>query len=217
MQLKVLSHWRRRRRDWSVAATRATRETKKWLALSPRRLLGDVSRGDNQSRGRRRDVSETSSQLRGSLRHLRPYLIGLETRWRLESPLVAETSPRRLLETSRVSGESREIQTCSIFLKTSFSLQQVSETSPRPAGDVAATSPRPAGDVAATSPWFPAGLGDVAETSPRQTCWRLEKVSQKIEQVSISRDSPETRLVSRRRRGDVSATSGDSSRQLVAT
>ena len=41
--LKGLSHWRRRRRDsrdWSVAATRATRETKTWLALSRR---GDVS------------------------------------------------------------------------------------------------------------------------------------------------------------------------------
>ena len=63
---------------------------------------------------------------------LRPYLTGLETRWRLESPLVAETSQRRLLETSRVSGESREIQTCLIFFFGDFfSLQQVSETSPR--------------------------------------------------------------------------------------
>ena len=59
--------------------------TKKWLALSPRRRLGDVAEtypdklGDNQfariSRGRRRDVSgsrgdvsETSSQLRRRLR-----------------------------------------------------------------------------------------------------------------------------------------------------
>ena len=40
-----------------------------------------------------------------------------------------------------------------------------------------------------------------------------EKISQKIGHVWISRDSPETRLVSRRRRGDVSATSGDSSLQ----
>ena len=72
----------------------------------------------------------------------------MATSWRLESPLVAETSPRRLLETIRVSGESREIETCSIFLETFSSLQQVSETSPRPAGDqgdVAATNPVPTG------------------------------------------------------------------------
>ena len=81
----------------------------------------------------------------------------MATSWRLESPLVAETSPRRLLETSRVSGESRELETCSIFFWETFSsLQQVSETSPRPAGNQ--------GDVAATSS---VGLGDVAETSPR--------------------------------------------------
>ena len=55
----------------------------------------------------------------------------MATRWRLESPLVAETSPRRLLETSRVSGESREIQTCSIFWR----LFQ----SPAGLGDVSAT------------------------------------------------------------------------------
>ena len=59
---KGLSHWRRCHRDWSVASTRATRETKKWLALSPRRRLTDVSRqGDNQfarkSRGRHRNVT----------------------------------------------------------------------------------------------------------------------------------------------------------------
>ena len=137
-KLKGLSHWRRRCRDWSVAATRAIRETTKWLALSPRRRLRDVSRGDNQfprSRGSRSDVSETSSQLRRRLRQLQPYLIGLETRWRLESPLVAEMSPRRLLETSRVSGESREIQTRRLrdLLETSpqhlLGLQQVLETS----------------------------------------------------------------------------------------
>ena len=40
--IKGLSHWWRRHRDWSVAATRATRETKKWLAISPRRRQGDV-------------------------------------------------------------------------------------------------------------------------------------------------------------------------------
>ena len=80
----------------------------------------------------------------------------MATSWRLESPLVAETS--------RVSGESREIETCSIFFLEIFSsLQQVSETSPRRLRDlletketeetlrrrlqqVSETSPRPAGD-----------------------------------------------------------------------
>ena len=180
IRVKVLSHWRRRRRDLSVAATRSTRETKKWLVLSPRQLLRDVSRGDNQfarkSRGRRHDVSgsrgdisETSSQLRGRLRQLRPYLIGLETRWRLESPLVAmspwclrdllETSPQRLLSLLSLLG-----------------LQQVSETSRR-------------------------RLRYLLETG---------KSLQNIEHVWISRDAPETRLVSKRRRGD-------SSCHLVAT
>ena len=115
---KGLSHWRRRRRDcrdWSVAATRATRETKKWLALSPGRRRRDwsVRRGDSGD----------------------------------QNMACALTSRRR--------------------------------------------------------------LRDLLET---------EKVSPpKIKHVWISCDSPETRLVSRRRRGDVSATSGDSSRHLVAT
>ena len=174
--VKVLSHWRRRRRDWSVAATRATRETKNWLALSPRRLLGDVSRGDNQfarkSRRRRRDVSETSPQLRGRLRQLRPYLIGLETRWRLE-------------ETSRVSGESWEIQTCSIFcccwdlFQSPAGLRDVSETCWRRRRNVSS--------VSLVSSRSQRHREDVSDT-----CWRLENVSKKIEHVSISRDSQET-------------------------
>ena len=49
---------------------------------------------------------------------LRPYLTGLETRWRLGGDSSLRWMRRRLLETSRVSGESREIQTCSIFLET---------------------------------------------------------------------------------------------------
>ena len=58
--------------------------------------------------------------------------------WRLGGDLVATrvsaTSPRSLLETSRVSGESREIQTCSIFWRLFFQ-------SPAGLGDVSATSP----------------------------------------------------------------------------
>ena len=103
--------------------------------------------------------------------------------------------------------------------------------------EVAGTSPA----VAATSPqspWSPAGLGDVAETSPlsrtklvsatsphlMETSRRrlrdlleTEKCLQKSEHVWISRDSPETRLVSRRRRGDVAETSPQSAETRVAT
>ena len=159
--------------------TWATRETKKWLALSPRRLLGDVSRGDNQfgrkSRGRRRDVSA-------------------------QSPAVAATSPRRILSCEDVSGSCgpislawrlggdtslrwlrrlagspgsrRQFKQVRFFMETFSSLQQVSETSPRPAGDVAATSPQ--------SPWSPAGLG------VSDTCWRLENVQKKKNRTCLN-------------------------------
>ena len=106
-------------------------------------------------------------------------------RWRLESPLVAETSPRRLLETSRVSGESLEIQTCSIFWRL-FSvssrsrrrLRDVSISCGRRRGDVSATSPRPVGDQ---GDWgrrcgdYRRCRGDVPATSGRIGChlvWR---------------------------------------------
>ena len=91
--------------------------------------------------------------------------------------------------------------------------------SPAGIGDVSATSPRPAGDqgdwdvVAATSP---ASLGDVTEMSPRPAGDWKKSQKKKNRTCWISRDSPETRLVSMRRRGDVSSTSGDSSRQLVS-
>ena len=114
--LKGLSHWRRRRRDWSVAATR---ETKNWLALSSRRRCRDC-----------RDWS-----------------------------VVVTRETKTWLALSR--------------------------------------------------------HGDVSDT-----CWRQKKSpppkKKKIEHVWISRDSPEIRLVSRRRRRDVSTTSGDSSRHLVS-
>ena len=96
----------------------------------------------------------------------------MATWWRLESP-------RRLLETSRVSRESREIQTC--FFETFW-------RSPAGLGDVSATSP----SVAATSQRLILSrlgrrLHDVSET-----CWR-----------------PRRRCGDCRRRcGDVLATSG---------
>ena len=211
LYLKVLSHWRRRRRDcrdWSVAATRATRETTKWLALSPRRLLGDVSRGDNQfarkSRGCRRDisgsrgdVSETSSQLRGRLRQLRPYLIGLETRWRLESPLVAETS--------RVSGESREIQTCSIFFFGGGGrLFPVSSRSRRRLRDVSETCWRRRRNVSSVSLVSSRSLipaGDWKKSPKNWTCFnfpRLPGDPASLQETSRRLESPTSRhLVSR--------------------
>ena len=229
LYIKVLSHWRRRRRDcrdWSVAATRATRETRKWLALSPRRLLGDVSKGDNQfarkSRGRRRDVSgsrgdvsETSPQLRGRLRQLRPYLTGLETRWRLVGDSSLHWFRRRLRDVSwrRLAGSPGSRRNFKhvrfFFLRRLF---PVSSRSWRRLRDLLETSPQRLLSLL--------GLQQVSETSRRCLRYLLETgkcPTTKIEHVSISRDSAETRLVSRRRRGDVSATSGDSSRHLVAT
>ena len=68
-----------RRRDWSVAATRATRETKKWLALSPRRHRRDCRDWSvaatretktwlalSRRGARRGDVSETCWRLKKS-------------------------------------------------------------------------------------------------------------------------------------------------------
>ena len=83
-------------------------------------------------------------------------------------------------------------------------------------GDVAATAETAETDQSRRLGRPTHGLhSHVAETSPRPGGdW---KVSKKIEHVWISRDSLETRLVSRRRRGDVSACSGDPSRHLVAT
>ena len=75
--------------------------------------------------------------------------------WRLGGDLVA--SPQRLLETGRVSGEWREIQTSSILFFFFFYFFQ----SPACLGDISATSPRPAGDQ---GDW-----GDVAATSPLET------------------------------------------------
>ena len=163
-------------------------------------------------------------------------------RWQPIRPDVAATSLRRLLSCGNVSGScgpislawrlggdsslrdvswrlagspgSREkFKHVRFFLETFSSLQQVSETSPRPAGDVAATSPQ--------SPWSPSGLGDVAETSPipagdwkksppqkNRTCFNFPR---------LPGDPASLQETSRRRRGEVSATSGDSSRQLVAT
>ena len=81
-----------------------------------------------------------------------PYLIGLETRWRLKTPL-------RLLETSWVSGELREIQTCSIFkdfFQSRRCLRDVSETCWRPrrlrrrCGDVSSRSRRRLWDLLET-------------------------------------------------------------------
>ena len=114
------------------------------------------SRGDVAARSAA--VAATSPRrllikLRRRLRQLRPYLIGLETRWRPGGDsslrcMVAETSPRR--------GKFKHVR---FFFETFSSLHQVAGTSPHRHRNVAATSHQ--------SPWSPAGLGDVAETSPR--------------------------------------------------
>ena len=122
-------------------------------------------------------------------------------RWRLESPLVAVRHLRdvswRLAGSPGSRGKFKHVRFLIDFSPSPAGLGDVSTTSPRPAGDVAATSPQ--------SPWSPAGLGDVAETSPRLAGdWKMSP--KEIEHASISRDSPETRIVSRRRHGDVAET-----------
>ena len=110
IQLKGLSHWRRRRRncrDWSVAATPATRETKKWLALSPRRRRRDCrDRSVAATRetktwlvlSRRGDVSETYWRLKKSPKNRTclnfPRLLG-------DPASLQETSRRRRGDSSR--------------------------------------------------------------------------------------------------------------------
>ena len=91
----------------------------------------------------------------------------------------------------------------------SFGLEQVSETSRRRRWDVAETSSSSKTYlVAATSP---RRLRDQLET------WKsLQRVAEKIEHVWFHRDSLATRQISMIRRGDVSTTHGDSSRQQVA-
>ena len=77
----------------------------------------------------------------------------MATWWRVESPLVSETSLRRLLETGRrVSGESRKFKHVRFF-GDFFQ-------SPAGLGDVSATSP----SVAATSRILI--LSATGETSP---------------------------------------------------
>ena len=123
--LKALSHWRRRRRDyrdWSVAATRATREIKNSL------------RSHQWKRRRRRDCSLSiipRSTTRSIIRWCQHTLSHVITKvGQTASSSVAEKSPQRLLSLQQVSERSR---------RRLLSLQQVSETSRRRRGDVSAT------------------------------------------------------------------------------
>ena len=160
---------------WSVAATRATRKTKKWLALSPRRRLTDVSRGDNQFARKSRGVGDVAATSPA---------VGLETRWRLESPLFAETCPRCLRDVSwRLAGSRGKFKHVQFFWR----LFPVSSRSRWRLRDISETCWRRHRNVSSVSSRSRRHRRDVSET-----CWR------KIEHVWISHDSPETRLVSRR-------------------
>ena len=127
--LKGLSHWRRRRRDcrdWSVAATRVTRETKKWLALSPRirrRDCRDWSVAATRETktwlalSRPGDVSETCWRLKKSPKnrtclnfprlHGDPARVQETSRRRLRNQRRLESSPSRHLVSRPVSPGSR--------------------------------------------------------------------------------------------------------------
>ena len=103
----------------------------------------------------------------------------MEIRWRPGGDASLRWLRRRLLETNRVSGESREIHTCSIFWGDFFQ-------SPAGLGDVSATS----SSIAATSRRLI--LAATGETFPRRLRDLLE--------------TKETEETLRRRCGDVSAT-----------
>ena len=108
----------------------------------------------------------------------------LQTRWQPIPPEVTGTSPRRLR-----SGSCRNVSSVSL----------VSSRSRRGRGDVSSVADKISLHGRRRNWWR--RHGDLSET-----CWGLKK----IEHVWISRDSPETQLVSRRRRGD-------SSHHLVTT
>ena len=104
----------------------------------------------------------------GLIKNLSPYLTGMETSWRLESPWVAVTSPRCLLEVWRVARESRWNQTCSIFSATLWKLFQVSSWSRRRWGDVAATKYVFKEEDVSETCWRPNDWEKVATTSPQR-------------------------------------------------
>ena len=103
-----ISHWRRRRRDWSVTATNQSRRPKMACALT---------------KARRR--------LQTRWQPIRPEVAGT-------SPRSLRQSPQRLLSLlglQQVSETSVETSPQSRTKLVSATLPQLMETSPRPAGD----------------------------------------------------------------------------------
>ena len=87
-------------------------------------------------------VAATSSQLRRRFRQLRPYLIGLETRWRLGGDSSLRWLRRsfrdvswRLTTSPWRRGKSNMFDFGGDFFQSPAGLGDVSATSPRPAGD----------------------------------------------------------------------------------
>ena len=177
--LKALSHWRRRRRDyrdWSVAATRATRETKTSLRSHQ---SGDVAATapclyiylDLQLDLSFDDVNTRS--VTWSLNWVKQRQ-AVSRRSRCNVSSVSSRSRRRRGDVSSVSSRSRRRRGDVAGTSPQSRVKLVSATN----GDVAETSPRPAGDWKkspkksnmfdfSATPRRP-GLspGDVAETSP---------------------------------------------------
>ena len=124
--------------------------------------------------------------------NLRPYLISLETRWRVGGDSSLHWLQRRLRDVSwRLAGSLGSRGKCKHVRfggggGTFSSLQQVSETSPSVAATsqrlilsaTGETSPRPAGDqedwgdVAATSPRLPGELVVTLTRDVSKTSWR---------------------------------------------
>ena len=119
---------------------------------------------------------------------VRPYLIGLETRWRPGGDSSLRWLRRRLRDVAGLRGVAWGNSNMFDFLETFSSLQQISETSPRRLHQLRRLI-----------------LSVTGETSPRQvsgTCWRPRRLRRRCGDC-------------RRRRGDVPATSEQISCHLV--
>ena len=176
----------------ACALTKATsrRRLKRWQPIRPV-VAGTSPRRIRQSRRRLRDVFLVA----GTSPAVAALYISLA--WRLGGDSSLRWLQRRLRDVSwRLAGSpgSRgKFKHVRLFWDFS-SLQQVSETSPRRLRDLLKTSRERLLSLL--------GLQQVSETSPIPAGDWKKSPPKKIEHVSISRDSPETRLVSQRRHDD---------------
>ena len=154
-------------RDHVTERMLASRNLHSWSRKSPWHRIGESASNFLVSRVARVAAADQSRRrLRQWERPLRPYLIGLETRWRPGGDSSLCWLRRCLCNVSwRLAGSPGshgKFKHVRFFGGTFSSLQQVSEMYPRPAGEQGDWGDW--GDV-----WR--RYGDVSVT-----CWRLEKV-----------------------------------------